>query len=388
MLVLDSDFSTGVKLLETRKMNDEAAVNSIGKKKRRKGTRKNQRKKKKIAVLKRASNGSQAKFPRHNVEKALRIPRAIIDQNAGKECSDKDTAKYVGVGFNGPYRVEISSALKYGFLERPRAGIVSVTERARQAIRPQKNGDEIDAMRAAVLAAPDISAVYSHYRGENLPDGMFFQNALADKFGIPADKVSEFTEIFLTSLQSAKLLEKSGDKYRVLDVTAGIEQDMSLPNSLKKVSQGVKISSGDSCFVMMPFAAPIGHYYQHIYEPAIVKAGLRPIRADTDIFGTGKIMDQIWSGINDAKVLLAELTRRNPNVFYELGLAHALKKPVVLVSSNEDDVPFDLQHIRVIYYDVTDPFWGQKLMEKVAENVLSAIKNPEEAIFQRALQRE
>jgi hypothetical protein len=57
----------------------------------------------------------------------------------------------------------------------------------------------------------------------------------------------------------------------------------------------------------------------------------------------------------------------------------------VLVSSNEEDAPFDLRHIRVIYYDVTDPFWGQKLIEKVAENILSAIKTPEEAEFNRAL---
>jgi hypothetical protein len=72
-------------------------------------------------------------------------------------------------------------------------------------------------------------------------------------------------------------------------------------------------------------------------------------------------MDQIWHGISTAKVLVAELTERNPNVLYELGLAHALKKPVVLVSSTEKDVPFDLQHIRVIYYDVMDPFWGAKV---------------------------
>ena len=58
-----------------------------------------------------------------------------------------------------------------------------------------------------------------------------------------------------------------------------------------------------------------------------------------------------------------------------------MQKPVVLVSSNQDDVPFDLQHIRVIYYDVNDPFWGEKLIKKVAENILSAINNPEEAIF-------
>lgn len=92
-------------------------------------------------------------------------------------------------------------------------------------------------------------------------------------------------------------------------------------------------------------------------------------------------MDQVWQGINAAKVLVAELTSRNPNVFYELGLAHALKKPVVLISAKEEDVPFDLQHIRVIYYDVNDPFWGSKLIEKVAENILSAIQHPEEAVF-------
>jgi hypothetical protein len=79
--------------------------------------------------------------------------------------------------------------------------------------------------------------------------------------------------------------------------------------------------------------------------------------------------------------LVAELTSKNPNVFYELGLVHALNKPVVLVSSNDKDVPFDLHHIRVIYYDVQDPFWGSKLIEKVAENILSALNNPEEAIF-------
>ncbi len=313
------------------------------------------------------------------------IPRAIIDQNAGKECTDGESAKFVGVGFNGPYRVEISSAIKYGFLERPHAGSIAVTERARQALRPQKPGDEIEAFRQAVLAAPDISDVYTHYRGENLPDGKFFENALVDKFKIPNEKVKEFSDIFFTSLQSAKLIEKKDDKFRVLDITSG-SRDTSDSESLKKVSQGVKIVSGDSCFVVMPFAPPVGTYYQAIYEPAIQKAGLRPVRADADIFGTGKIMDQIWSGINNAKVLVAELTKRNPNVFYELGLAHALKKPVVLVSSNEEDVPFDLQHIRVIYYDVNDPFWGPKLIEKVAENILSAIKNPDEAIFQRALE--
>ena len=93
------------------------------------------------------------------------------------------------------------------------------------------------------------------------------------------------------------------------------------------------------------------------------------------------MIDQIWRGINKAKVLVAELTTKNPNVFYELGLAHALRKPVILISSNQDDVPFDLRHIRVILYDQADPFWGQKLIDKVADNIRSAIADPEDAIF-------
>ena len=52
----------------------------------------------------------------------------------------------------------------------------------------------------------------------------------------------------------------------------------------------------------------------------------------------------------------------------------------MLVSSNEDDVPFDVRHVRVIYYDMRDPFWGQKLIEKVA-GYFSALRNPEEAIL-------
>lgn len=79
--------------------------------------------------------------------------------------------------------------------------------------------------------------------------------------------------------------------------------------------------------------------------------------------------------------MVAELTSKNPNAFYELGLAHALEKPVILVSSNQEDVPFDLRHIRAIFYDQTDPFWGQKLIDKIADNIKSALIDPEEAIF-------
>jgi hypothetical protein len=236
-----------------------------------------------------------------------------------------------------------------------------------------------------VTEAPVFSDVYGHYRGENLPDHQFLQNALIDKFKVPNDKVAEFKEVFLASLRTAELLVEHDDKLRIVDVSGAAEAPGEETSTLKKLERSVKVAETDTCFMMMPFGAPLGGYYESVYRPAIEKAGLRPVRADAEIFGAGKIMDQIWSGIRGAKVLVAELTTRNPNVFYELGLAHALEKPVVLVSSNEEDVPFDLHHIRVIYYDVNDPFWGQKLITKVAENILSAIENPEEAVLRSEL---
>lgn len=324
----------------------------------------------------------KAKFPRHSIEKALRIPRAILDQNAGKECSEKDAAGFVGLGSPaGPFSLEISSAIKFGLLERPGAKRLQLTDLARKILRPQNDEEELQGLRQAVLRAPDISEVYNHYRGENLPDTQFFDNALVDTFKIPQEKLTEFKEIFFETLKKAKLVEEREGKYRLLDVSKDAESVGAPSETLKKLEKSVTVGASDTCFVVMPFAPPHGSYYLQVYEPAIKKAGLKPVRADSEIFGAGKIIDQIWTGINAAKVLVAELTTKNPNVFYELGLAHALKKPVVLVSSNDKDVPFDLQHIRVIYYDVTDPFWGNKLLDKVAENILSAIKNPEEAIF-------
>ncbi|MGB7435777.1 MAG: hypothetical protein WBR26_11805 [Candidatus Acidiferrum sp.] len=307
-----------------------------------------------------------------------------MEQNAGKECTDREAAKFAGLGYTGLVGVEISSGIKYGLLERPAPGTVKPTDITRRIVRPQKPNDKTDAMREAVLHAPLISDLYKHYRGENLPDKQFLINTARDTYHVPEDKVDLFVEVFQKTLEEAGLVEETSGKKRVVDVThtPDVEGSSTIPaEQLRKVSKGVTVQAGDTCFVMMPFAPPLGGYYTTVYEPAIKKAGIMPVRADADIFGTGKIIDQIWSGINAARVLVVELTGRNPNVLYELGLAHALKKPVVLVSSNEGDVPFDVRHVRVIYYDVMDPFWGEKLISKVAENIVSALKNPKEAIL-------
>jgi hypothetical protein len=119
------------------------------------------------------------------------------------------------------------------------------------------------------------------------------------------------------------------------------------------------------CFVLMPFEASREKYYVQIYSPAIDDAGLSPRRGDS-LFRSSPIMGDIWKFVQESMVLLADLTGRNANVFYELGLAHAIGKPVVLVAETMDDVPFDLRGLRVLTFDRNNPDWGQTLRTLIA----------------------
>ena len=322
------------------------------------------------------------KFPRHSVTRALRIPRAILEQNAGRPVTTTEAARFFGGTASGEFRVEISSAKKYGFLVSEN-GKLALTDRAKRALRPQTDTDALSAIREAVLDSPDISDVYNFYRGEYVPDEEFFVNALTERFKLPEDKIADFRDILFESLRAAQLIDETGDRPKLIDVG---REDVGRTSGAHDATLGRRPPQSpstldSSCFVMQPFNPPYDGYYETLFKPAIKQAGLRSVRADDEIFGSGKIMDQVWRGIRDAKVLVAELTTRNANVYYELGLAHALGKPVVLIAADGEEVPFDVHHIRVIYYDVNDPFWGQKLIDKMAENIQSALANPEEAVL-------
>lgn len=126
------------------------------------------------------------------------------------------------------------------------------------------------------------------------------------------------------------------------------------------------------CFVLMPFSND--QHLQEIYadhvKPAIESVGLECRRAD-DIYDTSLIVENIWENIVRSRLLIAELTGRNPNVFYELGIAHTVGKEVILLAQNMNDVPFDLRHLRVIIYETTPR--GINGLEKQLKATISTV---------------
>ncbi len=122
----------------------------------------------------------------------------------------------------------------------------------------------------------------------------------------------------------------------------------------------------------MPFDARFQPLYDDHVKPTVESAKLRCERAD-DIHGTSLITWDIWERINRARFLIAELTDQNPNVFYELGLAHALSKDVILITQSMDFVPFDLKTIRCIVYEFT-PRGTQDLQKALAKTIAAVMK--------------
>jgi len=102
----------------------------------------------------------------------------------------------------------------------------------------------------------------------------------------------------------------------------------------------------------MPFEEAYRPVYEDHVRPTIESAGLRCQRAD-EVAGVKNITWDIWERINSARFLVADLTGRNANVFYEIGLAHAISKDVILITQSMGFVPFDLRGLRYIEYEYT-----------------------------------
>ncbi|NOT55748.1 MAG: hypothetical protein HOP18_14200 [Deltaproteobacteria bacterium] len=122
------------------------------------------------------------------------------------------------------------------------------------------------------------------------------------------------------------------------------------------------------CFLVMPFSLEWSDEVYRILASACKAAGVQALRGD-DLFTPTDILDDIWQAINAADFVIADITGRNPNVLYELGLAHALAKPVLIVSRNAQDIPIDLSTRRVILYGHTEREWSAELAGKAAKAI-------------------
>lgn len=110
------------------------------------------------------------------------------------------------------------------------------------------------------------------------------------------------------------------------------------------------MSSKPFAFVLMPFDSAFDDVYRLGVKAAAEEQGIFAERVDEQIFHNQGILSRIYDQIKAADVIIADMTGQNPNVFYEVGYAHALEKTCVLLTADAADIPFDMKHHRHIVY--------------------------------------
>jgi hypothetical protein len=371
-------------------MTDEAETSAPRKPLKRKPTKKQRAEKATTA------KGTPWTFPKNTLEDAIRIAKAIEDKNAGNPMPAPDLAVAVGFRQSSDWRFLdlLRSANQYGLVSGTGASAsISLTKLGQDVVAPSSPSQRSEALLAAFRSVKDFDAVEKFYGGKRIPEDEFFLNTLTREFNIPRDRVDTFAKIFLENLQFLRAFTPAPAVTDAIAPSVDAPQVTTPPDKIPSptVSREPRVREFlDTCFVMMPFGAWFDRYYQEIYVPAIKEAGFEPVRAD-ELFTTGSVVEQIWEQIEKAKLLLADLSDKNANVFYELGLAHAARKPVVFTASDVSHVPFDLRHLRVIIYDIREPEWAPRLRKSIADYLRNATKEPEKSIphpFRRFIEEE
>lgn len=182
----------------------------------------------------------------------------------------------------------------------------------------------------------------------------------------PGERLDELDPAALAELKTA--LREAVEAFR------GKPEDQ--PTSAATVNMAA--TDAHMCFIVMPFSVEsLNIVYEDFVKPTLVdRCQLRPVRGD-DVFGSNVVMDDITTNIRKARLIIADLTGRNPNVFYEVGIAHALNKQVLLMTQSIDDVPFDLRHRRALVYEYS-PRGCKKLEKDLYDNVENMLESGHE----------
>lgn len=135
-------------------------------------------------------------------------------------------------------------------------------------------------------------------------------------------------------------------------------------------------NSKTRCFIISPIGEEGSGIRQHaddvldyIVKPALEKHGIEVVRSD-HLREPGRITEQMFREILTDQFCIALLTGHNPNVFYELAVAQAAAKPVIVLLEKGEDLPFDIRDLRCVYYDLQPrPLFEGVYTNEIAEHV-------------------
>ncbi|MDH7640963.1 hypothetical protein [Sphingomonas oryzagri] len=325
-----------------------------------------------VSEADKAPRKSVRPFPAHAFSEAFEFAQAIQDASGNqpiRRITLFDQLKRSPE--SSASRTLITSAGKYGLVKGSyKSESLELTDRGDRATNP----DQPAAVKAkarfecAIDQVSIFKSLYERYINQRLPSTAVLLDA-SKELGAPADGAQECIDTFISNLKNVGVLKTLSGAERVVPLEHALEQ---MPqtrieglNPLPRHNSLLTEEAANfekTCFVVSPIGDPGSEFRRHadmilssFIEPALQDFGLKVVRAD-QIAESGIITKQIAQYVWNSRLVIADLSFHNPNVFYELALRHAANKPVIQLIRLADKIPFDLQQSRTIVIDTTDHY--------------------------------
>ncbi len=348
------------------------------------------------AALKRRR--SQRPFPASTFEEPLAFAKAIFQLGSGQPVKRLTLFDQLNKSpESGGSRQLIINSGRYGLtkggvqadnIELTPEGLKVVDEHvsAREKARTQVD--------LAILRIDPFGRLFEKFVGNKLPAHAVLIDAAKD-VGIDSEHAPEAIDTFVVNLRFVGLLKTLSGAERIISLEMLLDELPATPHSVATIVQSPRQSTSaitsehaqyeSTCFYIAPIGDDGSDIRKHsdlflgsFVEPALESFKLNVVRADA-IDKPGIITRQIIDYIMRSRLVIADLSFHNPNVFYELALRHAIKLPVVQIIRAGDKIPFDVNQMRTIYIDTSDIYTLVPKIESYRAEIANQVRRALEA---------
>lgn len=350
----------------------------------------------------------QRSFPAAPFEEAMELANAIQQHAAGQRIRRLRLFELLERSpESGHSRQLLTNSARYGLTTGTHgAEWIELTPDGRTATAddvPER--EKIRArFKLAIEQIAPFKALHDRFVNTRLPAKTVMADLLREQ-GLGEEEVSEAVETFLLNAKFVGVLRTISGAERLLSLDhvldyapSGVQQPTPLAPRIQPVAvaveQGSVVTATEAgpawatiCFYITPIGDDGSEERQHsdlflgsVIEPALEEFGLNVVRADK-IAAAGMITRQVIEHIMRSRLVIADLSFHNPNVFYELALRHASGLPTVQVIRTKDRLPFDVNQVRTIVIDTTSIYTLVPQLEiyrsAIANQVRRALESPE-----------
>jgi hypothetical protein len=291
---------------------------------------------------------------------------------------------------SGKYKITIGSYAA-DYLEFTENGKIACDPNAKPAVKLKAR------FALAINGVEAFKVLYDEYHGKKLVARGVMEDRLKET-ELKIDDMNECIDIFITNVKELGLLQTIGGSEHLISIEQALEElgetpevqvhsQVKTPGDTGKSVTSSKTEWDSICFYVTPIGSPDSEKRKHsdffknsLIEPAMKELGLKVVRAD-EVENPGMISTTIIEHLKRSKLVIADLSMANPNVYYEIGLRHACRKPIVQIRQKKEDIPFDVGQVNTITIDNTDfySFFPQMntFIAEIAAMARAALDDPE-----------